>query len=84
MNAVQTLGGAVPVLGNANPGLAKLCRDKSQCCPRREPKRGRIWEQTAQGGGEITIPGGVSELWRCGTEGRGGWVGVGLGDLQPE
>lgn len=38
LNAVQTLGGAVPVLGNANPGLAKLCRDKSQCCPRREPK----------------------------------------------
>ena len=34
----------------------------------------------------VTVPGGVSEPWGCGTEGRGqwawwGWVGVGLGDL---
>ena len=34
----------------------------------------------------VTIPGGVQELWRCGTEGCGqwawwGWVGIGLDDL---
>ena len=29
--------------------------------------------QAAQGGGGVTIPGGVAELWRCGTEGRGQW-----------
>ena len=27
--------------------------------------------QAAQGGGGVTIPGGVQELSRCGTEGRG-------------
>ena len=27
--------------------------------------------QAAQGGGGVTIPGGVQEMWRCGTEGRG-------------
>jgi len=33
--------------------------------------------QAAQGGGGVTIPGGVQEMWRCGTEGRGlvGMVG---------
>ena len=41
----------------------------------------------AQGGGGVTVPGGVWELWKCGTEGRGqwawwGWDGVGLGDLR--
>ena len=40
----------------------------------------------AQGGGGVTIPGGVQERQRCGTEERGqlaewGWVGVGLDDL---
>ena len=28
-------------------------------------------EHVAQGGGGVTIPGGVQELWRCGTEGLG-------------
>ena len=28
-------------------------------------------EQTAQGGGGVTIPEGVPEPWRCGTEGCG-------------
>jgi len=28
----------------------------------------------ALGGGAVTIPGGVLELWRCGTEGRGQWA----------
>ena len=40
----------------------------------------------AQGGGGITVPGGVQELQRCGTEGCGQWarwaeVGLG-GDLR--
>ena len=38
------------------------------------------------GSGGVTIPGGVQEPGRCGTEGRGqwswwGWVGFGLDDL---
>ena len=42
--------------------------------------------QAARGGGGVTVPGGVPELWRCGTEGRGqwacwGWAGVELDDL---
>jgi len=41
----------------------------------------------AQGGGAVTIPGGVEEPCGCGTEGRGqwawwGWVDVGQGDLR--
>jgi len=28
----------------------------------------------AQGGGAVTIPGGVPELWRRGTEGHGQWT----------
>ena len=27
--------------------------------------------RAAQGGGAVTIPGGVEELWRCVAEGRG-------------
>ena len=30
--------------------------------------------QAAQGGGGVTVPGGVQELWRCGTEERGQWA----------
>ncbi len=30
--------------------------------------------QAAQGGGGVTVPGGVQEPWRCGTEGRGQWA----------
>jgi len=38
-----------------------------------------VLDQAAQGGGGVTIPGGVQEMWRCGTEGHGlvvwwGWV----------
>jgi len=49
--------------------------------------------QAAQGGGGVTVPGGVQEPCRCGIEGRGQWHGgggpmIGLGDLrdlfQPE
>jgi len=32
---------------------------------------GEAVAQAAQGGGGVTIPGGVQELSRCGTEGRG-------------
>jgi len=40
-------------------------------------------EQAALGGAGVTIPGGVPEPWRCGTEGRSqwawwGWVGLSL------
>jgi len=28
----------------------------------------------AQGGGGVTVPGGVQEVCRCGTEGRGEWA----------
>ena len=43
--------------------------------------------QAAQGGGGVTVPGGVEEPCGCGTEGRGQWVWegglmVGLGDLR--
>ena len=33
-------------------------------------KSGEPSEQTAQGGGGTTIPRGVEEPWRCGTEGH--------------
>jgi len=35
----------------------------------------------AQGGGEVTIPGGVQEMWRRGTEGCGQWAWRGWMDL---
>ena len=28
----------------------------------------------AQGGRGVTVHGGVEEVWRCGTEGRGQWA----------
>ena len=34
--------------------------------------------QAAQGGGEVTVPGGVHEPWGCGTEGRGQQALVGV------
>ena len=37
--------------------------------------------QAAHGGGGVAVPGGVPELWRCGTEGCGQWAwwgGLGL------
>ena len=30
--------------------------------------------QAAQGGGAVTVPGGVQERCGCGTEGRGQWA----------
>ena len=40
----------------------------------KERKSGEAVTQAAQGGGGVTIPGGVQELWTCGTEGRGQWA----------
>ena len=40
----------------------------------------RLWH-SCPGSGGVTIPGGVPEPWRCGTEGRGQWAwwgGLGL------
>ena len=40
--------------------------------------------QAAQGGGGVTIPGGVQEPYGCGTEGHGQWAWwgwAGLGNL---
>ena len=33
----------------------------------------------AQGGGVVTVPGGVQGTWRCGTEGCGQWAWLGMG-----
>ena len=43
-------------------------------------QRDNALEWASQGGGGVTVPGGVQG---CGTEGRGqwGWVGVGLNGL---
>jgi len=30
--------------------------------------------EAAQGGGGVTVPESVEELWRCGTEGHGQWA----------
>jgi len=34
-------------------------------------KSGEALTQAAQGGGGVTVPGDVQEMWRCGTEGCG-------------
>ena len=50
-------------------------------------KSGAAVAEAAQGGGGVTVPGGVPELCGCGTEdmvsGHGGdGLAVGLGDLE--
>lgn len=50
-------------------------------------KNGDAVAEAAWGGGGVTIPVGIQELWRCGSEGHGqcAWWGraeVGLGDLR--
>ena len=37
-------------------------------------KSGEALARAAQGGGGVTISGGVAEPWRCGTEGCGRWA----------
>lgn len=51
-------------------------------------KSGEVLEQAPRGGGEVTVPVGLQEPWRCGTYGHGlvgslggGWT-VGLDDLR--
>ena len=51
------------------------------------PKERRCSGTAAQGGGGVTVPGGVPEPWRCGSEGRGQWaqwggLGLDLGILE--
>ena len=44
-------------------------------------KSGQTLGWAAQGGGGVTVLGGIPELWGCGTEGRGQWArwgGLGL------
>jgi len=43
-------------------------------CPTSVAKGRTAQGRGAQGGGGVTVPGGVQELWRCGTEGRGQWA----------
>ena len=43
-------------------------------------KSGEAVAQAAQGGGGVTIPGGVPEMRRCGTEGHGQWARCGWAD----
>ena len=38
------------------------------------PNHSLLLEQADQGGGGDTIPGGVQEPWRCGTEGCVQWT----------
>ena len=42
-------------------------------------KSGEVLEETAQGGGGVTVPGGAQGMCRCGTEGCGlvGMVSIG-------
>ena len=56
--------------------IRKYSSLKEQCCS----------GTAAQGGGGVTIPGGVQGPWGCGTEGCGQWtwwgvLGLGLGIL---
>lgn len=49
-------------------------------------KSGGALARAAQRAVAVTVPGGVQEMWRRGTEGQwsvgmAGWVGVGFGDL---
>ncbi len=43
-------------------------------------KSGAAVAQAAQGGGGVTVPGGVPEPCGCGTEGRGQWAWWGWAD----
>ena len=44
--------------------LGTISSPKEQCCS----------GTAAHGSGGVAIPGGVPELWGCGTEGRGQWA----------
>ena len=55
---------------------------------RKEFSEGVVMQwHSCPGSGGVTVPGGIKEPWRCGTEGHGqwawrGWAGVGLGNLR--
>ena len=53
--------------------LHPIMRDNSGCILGKiySPEECLDAGTAAQEGGGVTIPGGVPELWRCGTEGRG-------------
>lgn len=53
------------------PSPSELSLDCSYIEMTPDPKTKDFLEQAAQGGGEVTIPVGVQELCRCGTEERG-------------
>ena len=52
----------------------KLCQEKFRLDIRKNFFSGRSGEQAAWGSGAVTVPGGVQELWRCGTEACGQWA----------
>lgn len=59
----------------------------ASCCTREGQVgyQGKEWccsGAATQRGGGVPISGGVQEPWGCGTEGRGGVVGVGPGALR--
>ena len=56
-----------------------MLRNISSMIPVR--KSSDVVAEAALVGGGVTVPGGVQELWRCGTEGCGQWAqwgGLGL------
>jgi len=66
----------------ALPGMTRLTIRNSYFLKERS-----ALTQAAQGGGGVTIPGNVQELWRCDSEGHGLWAwwdGLGLGLGIPE
>jgi len=70
--------GMVSPLGSA-PGVCNMGWEdprgrREGYCPWKGQLSGNIeMEQAVRGGGGVTIPGGVPELWRCGSEGCGRW-----------
>ena len=72
--------------GERSDGL-RLCQERLRLSIRKHlfSKRAVLQWHSCPGSGGVSIPGGVEEPWRWGTEGRGqwwGWVGAGLGDLR--
>ena len=59
---------ALQLLTSRGNGL-KLCQERFRLHMRENlRKSGSVQEQAAQGGDGDTIPGGVPDPWRCGTE----------------
>ena len=85
----QRKGIHCPHLGDKGWGRLPLLQRRSGLDIRKNFFLGRVamhWHRLSREV-VVTIPGGVQELWRCGTEGHGQWawwewVGVGLDDLR--